>query len=60
MAGPDEGGFGGRFVLASFGAAVWVIASTVLISAIMGGGFRVQVGAGRTGTLRRNRGGVLH
>jgi hypothetical protein len=28
-----KGGFGGRFAPASFGAAVWVIASTELISA---------------------------
>src|SRR3954447_8354868 len=35
---PDrmKGGFGGRFTPASFGAAVWVIASMELISAIMG------------------------
>src|SRR5215469_16453861 len=43
-----KGGFGGRFAPASFGTAVWVIASTRLISAIMGGGLRVQVGASRT------------
>src|SRR5258705_13372996 len=51
-----KGGFGGRFAPTSFGAAVWVIASTELISAIMGGGLRVQVGASRPGSLRRNRG----
>src|SRR5262245_2500436 len=51
-----KGGFGGRLVPASFAAAVWVIASTELISAMMAGGLRVQVAASGPGTLPRNRG----
>src|SRR5262245_33540562 len=46
----------GRLEGWSFGAAVWVLASTELISATMGGGLRVQVAASGPGTLPRNRG----
>ena len=55
MTGPDEGWVRRPVSPASFGAAVWVFASTEIISAIMEGRLRARAGRWQA-SLRQNRG----